>query len=470
MLQSLALAFVGIIFTAGLVRPEIALAVLLSMFPLEQLVQANSPFFVTQSSLFNIMCGCLAVVALMGHLARRPDGLAGAINPTSIFIVSLFCFGALSVLWSLNPLWAAEIVRNGTPYAIVLILMAPLLVYDMPESVRLMKAVMVIGIMIAAQLMLNPNLELYTSRLVLGLNATQKSNPLAIGTLGGTLFVIGMMTNFSQQRFWTLVRAAAVFSGLGLALLSGSRGQVMAAIIVVVCMYPMSRRIPDIKRFATTVIGFVVVAAVAYAAMKFFIGRDNEERWSSESLLYGGSGRLENAVDLIAAYLSRPQSYLTGLGYYSFEVIPNRGGDGYSHVMLADALGELGIVGLILYVGAFSTAGICAYKLFQRFREDPIERGFVATLSALLAYAFLLQNKQGTLFGIDQGWVYALILARLEYRTRDRVALIASDPEWVSVDSFEDGADGPHTDSDDPRALPAGYGYAYGSSNRTGDA
>jgi hypothetical protein len=241
-----------------------------------------------------------------------------------------------------------------------------------------------------------------------------------------------MLVNFGPSALWLAVRVVGVFAGLGLALLSGSRGQVMFAATVVVLYYPLSRHITDYRRFLTTVLGFAVLAGASLLAISYFISDKNEDRWSVESLAYGGEGRWENVVDLISAWLREPTVYLTGFGYYSFEVLPNRSGDGYSHVMLADALGELGLIGFTLYLLVFVLAARSIIGLFALHRQYPQDRGSIAVLAALITYHFLLQNKQGTLFGVDAGWVYALILARLHFRER-REAELSPDPDADQV-------------------------------------
>jgi len=428
MLQLASILFVVVVFTAALSRPAIALALLVSMFPLEQLLQANVPFFVANSSLFNIMCGVMALLATAVHWLRRPDTLIGAVNGVSLVTFGLFLFAAMSILWTRNPSWAAETVRDGAPYAVVLLLLTPLLVNDINGLRDFAKATLVISLLISLQLLANPNLELYTARLVLEIDASRKSNPLVIGTMGGVMMILAALLQFEKSWKWSLIRYAAAFVGFGIALLSGSRGQVAFAFMAAVLFFPVSRRLADPRRFLGAAGAGGVLLVATYLGMRVFISADNDARWSSDSLYYGGWGRVENAIDLLAAWIKEPVYFLTGLGYFSFSSIPNRSGDGYSHVMIADALGELGVIGFTLYVTFYVLAVRAVIRVFRTYQDIPDLRSVVATMAALLAFNFFLQNKQGTLFGIDNSWVIAMMFARID--VRDRAFGVA--PEYLA--------------------------------------
>jgi len=448
MLQLVSILFVVVTFTAALFRPAIALALLVSMFPLEQLLQANVPFFVAQSSAFNILCGVMGLTATGLHWLRRPDTLIGSLNGITLCCFGLFFFAAMSLLWTRNPAWAAETVRDGVPYAAVLLVLTPLLVNDMEGLRAFAKATLVISLLIALQLLANPNLELYTSRLVLEIDAAQKSNPLVIGTMGGIMMILAALLHFEKSLLWSLIRYSSAFIGLGLGLLSGSRGQVIFAFFVAILFFPMSRQIADLRRFVGAAGAAAVLALATILGLRFFISADNDLRWSSDSLTYGGLGRIENAVDLLSAWIKEPAFLLTGLGYFSFSEIPNRSGDGYSHVMLADSLGELGLIGFTLYVTFWTLVVRMVVRVFTTYREDHEYRSVVAAVASLLAFNFFLQNKQGTLWGIDSGWVLALMLARVDARER-----IFGVPAAYAEDELPEFTDEP-SDGDPAEPLP----------------
>jgi hypothetical protein len=445
MLQLVSILFVAVTFTAAIFRPSIALALLVSMFPLEQLLQANVPFFVANSSLFNIMCGVMALLATAVHWLRRPDTLIGAVNGVSLTTYGLFLYAAMSVLWTRNAAWAAETVRDGAPYAVVLLIFAPLLVNGIDDLRGFARATLVISLLISLQLLANPNLELYTARLVLEIDAAQKSNPLVIGTMGGIMMILAALLQFEKSWKWSLIRYASAFIGFGIALLSGSRGQVAFALVAAILFFPVSRRLADPRRFIGAAGAGMVLLGAVYLGMRVFISADNDVRWSSDSLYYGGWGRVENAIDLLAAWIKEPVYFLTGLGYFSFSSIPNRSGDGYSHVMIADALGELGIIGLTLYVLFYVLAIRAIVRVFRNYQDFPELRGTIAALAALFAFNFLLQNKQGTLFGIDGSWTMAMIFARIDSRDRafgvppeyapDELPEFTDEPEYEALDA-----------------------------------
>jgi MFS family permease len=81
---------------------------------------------------------------------------------------------------------------------------------------------------IALTMILNPEFNIRSGRLGFMLTETVRSNPLAIGELGGILMIVSVLyRGLRATRLFTVLRVAAFVVGTALALYSGSRGQVL---------------------------------------------------------------------------------------------------------------------------------------------------------------------------------------------------------------------------------------------------
>jgi hypothetical protein len=233
------------------------------------------------------------------------------------------------------------------------------------------------------------------------------------------------------HRWLVLLRVAAFIAGLGLAFLSGSRGQVLFALMCAMLFYPMSRRLKSLSNFVGVALGIVILVLGVAMVRSLFVGIENEERWSSESLVYGGEGRLENVMDLARAYASHPAFWPIGLGCLAFHDLPTTGGDPYSHVIIADIIFELGIPGVVLFSTILGIATWSAVKLFAMVSHDPQKRADVAFLAAFTFYEFMLANKAGQLWGQTGLFMGCCMLTRLALLEQENFVLVADDDEHV---------------------------------------
>ena len=168
------------------------------------------------------------------------------------------------------------------------------------------------------------------------------------------------------------------------------------------------------------------------------------------SLAVGGSGRLENSVDLLVAYAASPTNWLQGLGLYGFASVESRSGDHYTHVLLADALGEGGIIGFSILMFLLYSVARTGIRFERMVRHDPVTRANVCVLLAMVVYHFFLANKQGNMLGNPLLYTFAIMLARTcrEYESRE---VLLDDLDWGTEN---EGTVEEH--ADDPRGVPIG--------------
>ena len=194
------------------------------------------------------------------------------------------------------------------------------------------------------------------------------------------------------------------------------------AILVVLCFFPIAYRMRNAKGIALAGLAGVLVAGGLYFAASKFISSDNEDRWTAESLTTGGAGRLDNAIELLAAWGSSPGSWVQGLGVSAFQSLNSRSGDKYSHVLIADALGEVGLIGFTLLMTVLGLTWGNVRHLLRMLDADSAMRIGVILAASLAAYQFLLANKQGSLLGSPILFTLAIMLGRVRKELDVRIA------------------------------------------------
>ncbi|MDZ4755143.1 MAG: hypothetical protein SGJ11_11705 [Phycisphaerae bacterium] len=400
MVATLTLIFAGLVFMIAALRPTWATAVVLLMFPMEQALQASSGLFRSSGSLANYLIGSLVLVSLTIAVMRGRLEWRGWLTMTLGITAALYGYAGLSILWTSSPEWLGEYIRWTSPYVVVSVVLAPLLIGSVRSLAELRIALLLVGTGIGLLIIANPNFGLVGGRLVVNVDADSRTNPLAIGALGGLLTVLAILGPAPESRRWLLLlRAGAFVTGLGVSFLSGSRGELIAGLIASAVLLPMARRIKNVGQFFGTcavagvfLIGFVMVRGI-------FVSDGNEARWTAESLSSGSFGRLENVVDLAGLYLERPLYWLIGLGSAAFHDLPTRSGDPYSHVLVADLIFELGLPGIVIGVSLAYITIRNGRTLFTAFRDDPELRALATMLCALVLFKFIVSNKAGTVWG-----------------------------------------------------------------------
>jgi hypothetical protein len=413
------------LFIASLRQPAIALVSVLLMFPLGMALQATIPVFATNTWLFNVLFAAMAAVAMARVALSRHESLtANLFTPSLVAIWGLYAWACITMAWSPDSEAPIKALYTGLPYWILLLVAAPMLIHRVEQLDRLIPALLIVGILISASIMLNPNVDFYSGRIGLQLGHRERTNPLVLGTLGGLMVVIATLTIFQRRSLWHWgVCLAGFVSGAGIALLSGSRGNLIFSIVASLVFAPIAYRVKNIKGFALTVLALLILLAGLYFAAGRFISSENIQRWDPTDLAYSGEGRFENVADLLGEYLSRPEMWVQGLGLSAFRVLNTRSGDPYSHVMLADAIGETGLIGLTLLFVVAIIAWRSGRRLVAMLDEAPTTRSNAVVLLALCFYYFLLANKQGSFLGTSALFALLIIAARVESELRERFTM-----------------------------------------------
>ncbi len=456
MLSLLTVSVIAVAYLYAITRPAWAVAVVLTMFATEQLLQASSPVFRTHGSLANFIVGVVVLCALTKSFLVGTLRWKHWITPAAVLTLLLYLYAGISWFWTASPEWLAEYIRWTSPYILVTLGLAPLLVGGFKDLKDLRVAMLVIGTTVAVLIILSPGFELVNGRYVVNVDNDSHTNPLAIGALGGMLVLLAVLGPSTEILSGIIsLRVVAFVAGLGLGFMSGSRGEVIAAIFFSLLFLPMARRINNLGQFIGTATVAVIFVVGVYFIRGIFVGADNEDRWSSEGMLYGSLGRFENAADLADHYFRRPIFWLTGLGSAAFHDLPTRSGDPYSHVIVADLIFELGIPGIVLGTSIFALAASNSRRLFAMVMHDPPARALVAYLAAFTAYEFTLANKAGILWAQYDLFFGTVLLGRLFALESDEQLIAESaldDEDSSAVDDEDQPVD---AESAEPHAAPS---------------
>lgn len=433
-MQNLPTLLTIVVFAATLWRPSWALTVVIVMFPLEMLLTTSSSVFASTQWLFNLVTGIVVLVALFRRFLGGEPLFRDLMTTTLLAGWGFYAWGYLSTAWTPTDGTFLLQTKAALPYWILMIVLAPMLLGRLEDFGPVCTSILLVGTAVTILILVNPAFTLSSARLGTDEGA-DRGNPLALGTLGGTMMVVAGLAPTAGIAVWRLVLNGGAFvAGAGLAVLSGSRGQVLFAIAAIAAMLPIRYRVASARGFALMIIGAAVVAGGMFIVFSQFVDRRNEDRWDTESLTTGGLGRFQNFIDLFAEWAASPGYWLQGLGLSAFASLDTTTGDKYSHMLFADAIGEGGLIGAALLAGTLVACFRSGRRLLDESRDDQTARAYAVVLSALVLYHLLLANKQGGMLGNPMLFAFAFMLARVSAEWHGRWLdheQLTADEEWI---------------------------------------
>ena len=416
--------FLGIC-AIGVFRAPWAFALVLLMFPVEQVIQASCPTFRVSAlgpSGINFAVAFTALFA-SARMSLRDQKFANWMNLTMIATLALYAWSIITLTWSPGAEQGFSDVIAQFPYLLLIIVISPLLIKNTDDLNEALQASLWIGLLSGIIILAGSDFTTFNnSRIGFEING-KNSNPLALGELGGTLLIIGATLRKSIiTGIGIYLRFAAVIIGFIIALKSGSRGQFFIAAIVSVTFIPISAPVRNLFGFlATTVLVGIVLLIASYLLSTQLEGYA-AKRFSTEDLLYGNSSassRLVNVYALFTACMRSPVSIGIGLGYNAFSTLPEGAIDQYSHNLFADAIFELGLPGALFMSTIVWTGCRSTYQLLSMYRTEPVKRCVIATMGALIASQILLISKQGSLWGTPVFFPMMIVMMRIWLNIKD---------------------------------------------------
>lgn len=418
MIQLLTLALFGCISVAGLFSSNWALSLALSMFAFEQALQASSDIFRGTTWLANAVVGGVCVVSAlrMIFMVRRP--FLGYFSPIWMGTMLLFAWSVMSLIWTPSAESAGKLMMGAKEYFVLFLIVAPILVDGIESVGKVARAILYGGTLTVMVLVLNPEFRTFSGRMSFEIVSGVKSSPLAIGELGGMLIICAsLLRQGPNQALLTVARVGAFLAGAVLALQSGSRGQLVFAVLVALIFYPISKKLKSLPAFVGTAVGLAVIAPSVFFVGQAVLLTEGANRWDVGQLLQGLNARLANIFDMFGEFLRYPPAWVFGLGYNAFSSISaTTASEGYVHNIVAELICEFGIPMTIVFGLMVAATARSSIWLFRRYADDPVSRASLSVLLALCAYQLLLINKQGSLWGDFVVFLYMMLIARLHKR------------------------------------------------------
>jgi hypothetical protein len=433
MIAIITLILAAVWIVVSLIHSGWCFMLVLSMFGLEQLLQASAGLFRegrVGGAATNVGIAVIAGVCALKQVRSRPGSYLLLWNSAQFAIVGLYLWTALSVLWSPGRTAGSEVIIGAVPYFVLYVIVAPLLVTDASDLRRALRFGVVACILMSIGFLLNPEFTQRSGRLGLALGTAGgavRSNPLAIGDLGGITILLGALFAGRQfTRAGLLLQIAGIASGTILTILSGSRGQLLAALASVVIGLPLTRELKSVRAFIGVVVASIVLLPLILFVASTALSSGSAEqarRWDIFGAESDTTGRLQSASVLMSEFASSPQNWIYGFGFYAFSEMPNALSE-YTHVLSADMLGEEGFIGFTLYVSALVLTVRAGKRLIQSSSGDPFDRRAYGTLIALAIFQFILAHKQGNIMG---SWMLFLLMAVINILDKKQTTVLLDD-------------------------------------------
>jgi O-antigen ligase len=339
-----------------------------------------------------------------------------------LYACALFAFCALTLLWTRYPQTAEVWLLRSYPYLATFILVAPLCICSPAQVEKAFRVVLYFGFFILIGIS-------FSSIGFRGVVLTEvdgkliEGNPLATAAFGGYVALAAIFIIYSSKTsgamFWLHLVIAAV--ALVTIARTGSRGQMIAVAIAAFVWLPITARIAA-KRSSVSaiVISALVTIGMIYAVSQTELAR----RWNWEKIEGATFGRLGMAQSLLNEYADGGVGiWMFGLGSSaSFDVVGF-----YPHIVVAEVLGEEGLIGLFLFLAFVSVVFLSGFKHIRSDKIEQSERVNLGLLMAIFTFEFMLTFKQGSLlgsspffgFGVCVAW-YIAALARQQRRSESR--------------------------------------------------
>ena len=421
-MQIIVLVFLCYLFALSVVSVRWMFAFSLVFFAFEVALEGTLEIFKSNLTLANYIVGFTTLLSISKSLPAQERPLSGYLNPVLFLTIIIFGWSILSLIWSpaLSNKFdtGSNIIISLWPQFILTVILTPLLLRHIEDWKNVLPIFIFVGGAICLMILLNPEFTFKNARIGADLPGGLRTSPLAIGQVGGMIVLVGGLYLPSKNNVVKILyRVTCFLLGAWLALSSGSRGQILFAAILIVVFYPMSRKIKNLRSFATTVLGLALLAIVG--SIIFEATSETEfNRWSDDAISRGANIRYSFIFKLLSAFSTAPVSWIIGLGFNAFSSFGEIYGQGYSHCTSVDILTELGFPMFVAYVAALYLTVRSCIALFKHYQDDPSMRAAVAVLVSMFTYQFMLANKEGNLWSSTNLFLFMIIIVKFDMNSK----------------------------------------------------
>ncbi|MCI0559014.1 MAG: hypothetical protein MN733_11000, partial [Nitrososphaera sp.] len=329
-------AIVGALALSTIRHPATAIAGVICVFGLEQWAQGSHLFFVQHQSITNYIIGFIVLLGLAKKIYRGQPILSGY-PAVGLLVFTLFLYALVSTRWAPYPEQSLSGLLSQGPYIITNIFLSPLLFSNGEDLSRALRATLALGAVLVFLLLFTVEWE-YRSIVFPG--ADHNGNPAAIGSLGGTIFLLAAYFTWNRFKLLNVLKWVVVILGLMLAIRSGSRGQALGAVIALLAFWPVAYPLRNLRAYLLLGLGIVLIAvAISWGVDTFWSG---SKRWTEEGMADSADGRLYRSAKIYEYWFTTPATIFFGVGNSASRYLIGT----YAHVLPADILCEEGIAGL----------------------------------------------------------------------------------------------------------------------------
>jgi O-antigen ligase len=397
---------------SALFRPINAVALWVFMFPLEQALQSQTTFFHSNQTALNMICGSVVCIAMLRKQVSAEGRISQVLNPAFGTLALLLVFAGISMNWSAYKSNASEQIWWNFPYIVVSIVCVPLCVASLQDIGQLRKLVMLFGCVLAAAIFADQNFTFFAERARLELGAGQRGNPLAVAEVGGLMMIFAALGPGGDiRKVALLVRGITIVLGAGLCLTSGSRGQLVAAVLVSFILFPFTRPMGNVRSVISLLATILLVGGLLYLSTVLFLSSENLSRWSTDSLSGGAGDRLDFVRNYFDVWLRDPSVWVFGLGTMSFGAIVSSGN--FVENLNVEILIEEGLVGLVLYLAVLVCVGRSIVYLWLNSTKSNEDRADIVTLIGVIFYFFVVASKSFNVWTAHPYWMWLMVAASI---------------------------------------------------------
>lgn len=406
----------GILLALTLRESALAIPLGIMTYSYKQIALLALPFLQNQGALFNYaMAGAFAAVFLFnlvfkhpGVTCKTPEG-----KRVELLVWAFLALFWISLLWS--PFYGTEAVKFY-PYFIVYFYMLPALMQTPREMIRAFYGVWFVTLLGGAGLVLSPAFHMSEDlgRMVVHFEAGKvvEATPLAIADMGAYLVILSTLVLLPVFPFKARGRSGRALQGLlavgGLGLgfylaFNTSRGETITSLACACLLIALTLGRSIRQSVVWVVSAFSALSLVLAVVFTVFTSSPGAslaaQRYTPSALAEGGDDRAMLSAQTVKLVSRTPKDFLFGMGARACEKDLGM----YPHNQFVQALGETGILGLLLLAASWAAVLHFGFRTLNRVRgsQDPTLAVFVSLILTLAFYELIVLSKKGSLTFVD---------------------------------------------------------------------
>lgn len=425
LLGVLAIFALLVISVYSIARPAWAFALINLMFPFKQVLQGYFPALVVYGPHLSAAIAAIGAMAVLYKSTRKDLSIKTAFNPIMWATIGLYAMVTFGLIYTPSPDTAKRMYFDAIPYLVVFLCVYPFLLSSLDELRQGLFLTVLLGAIVTLLFLFNPSAEWSGGRFIINLGKTYgvtdfTSNPLALADTGGMMMICAAFMNFRDKgRLGFVFTIAGLVLGLALAVVSGSRGQIIFAVFIAVTMYPIARQVKNAGQFMGVAAGIGFLMLLMYLTFTFALSEEATRRWSGNLVGEATEDRGKRLSMALEIFLSDPASWIVGKGSNSFPFYTGSLVD-YPHNIVAEILLDYGIFGFTLFSIAFYYTYRYGRDMIRIWGDDPVARGTVAAWVGTCVFAMMTALKQGSIIGQPTPFYYWIILGKILFDEQAR--------------------------------------------------